>query len=100
MRASPRLSQNWRFAMKRHGGGTLLVFAVAVGTYAVAGNHPQPRAIVQEGSAAIPRRDDGGTSLSSGASVDMQRAVSRESIEYLQKLRKSTPFGAADFNLD
>ena len=29
----------------------------------------------------------------------MKREVSREGIEYLQKLRKRTPFGANDFNL-
>ena len=32
--------------------------------------------------------------------MDKQRAVSRESIKYLQKLRKNAPFGAADFNLE
>ncbi|HKB35053.1 MAG TPA: alpha/beta hydrolase fold domain-containing protein [Gemmataceae bacterium] len=30
----------------------------------------------------------------------MKREVSREGIEYLQKLRKRTPFGSKDFNLD
>src|SRR5271166_783924 len=29
-----------------------------------------------------------------------KREVSREGIEYLQKLRKQTPFGTNDFNLD
>ena len=86
--------------MKRFAGRALLVFVVAVGTYAFADNHPQPKATLQEDSAAIPKRDTGDIPPPSGASVDKQRAVSRESIEYLQKLRKNTPFGAADFNLE
>src|SRR5436309_3293054 len=86
--------------MKRSAGMALLVFLVAVGTYAFADNHPQPKAPVQRDSAAIPKRDNGDTQPPSGARVDKQRAVSRESIEYLQKLRKNTPFGAADFNLE
>ncbi|WP_076344088.1 alpha/beta hydrolase [Paludisphaera borealis] len=32
--------------------------------------------------------------------MDKPRPVSREGIEYLQKLRRNTPFGASDFNLE
>ncbi len=35
----------------------------------------------------------------SGAPADKPRTVSRESIEYLQRLRKRTPFGTKDFDL-
>ena len=55
--------------MKRFFGTALLVCVVAVGAYAVDDKQPQPK------------------------------AISRESTEYLQKLRKRTPFGAKDFDL-
>jgi len=86
--------------MKRSAGMALLVFLIAAGTCAFAGNYPQPKATVQGGSAAIPKRVNGDTPPSSGALVDKQRAASRESIEYLQKLRKNPPFGTADFKLE
>lgn len=55
--------------MKRFSVTPLLVCVIAAGAYAFDDKQPQPK------------------------------AVSRESIEYLQKLRKRTPFGAKDFDL-
>jgi acetyl esterase/lipase len=83
----------------------LLVFLVAVDAYAVDDNQPQPTASVQNGavqtgSAAIPSKDNGDIPPPSGALADKPRAVSQESIDYLQRLRKNTPFGTVDFNLD
>jgi hypothetical protein len=39
-------------------------------------------------------------SPSSKAPADKPRAVSQQSIAYLQRLRKNTPFGTTDFNLE
>jgi len=85
--------------MKRFSGTALLVCVVAVGAYAVDDNQPQPKATVQKDSAAIPKRDNGDIPSRSGAPEDKQRAVSQESVEYLQKLRKNTPFGTKGFDL-
>ncbi|MCX7425136.1 MAG: alpha/beta hydrolase fold domain-containing protein, partial [Planctomycetia bacterium] len=85
--------------MKRFSGTALLVCVVAVGAYAADDNRPQPKATVQKESAAIPKRDNGDVLPRSGAPEDEPRAVSRESVEYLQKLRKNTPFGTKDFDL-
>jgi monoterpene epsilon-lactone hydrolase len=86
--------------MKRIAGTALLLCMVAIGAYAFADNQPQPKATVHNDSAPIPNRDNGDVPPPSAAPVDKQRTVSRESAEYLQKLRKNTPFGAADFNLE
>jgi hypothetical protein len=85
--------------MKRFLGTVLLVCVVAVGSHAVVDSQAQPKATVQKDSAAIPRRDDGDALPRSGVLADKQRAVSRESIEYLQKLRKNTSFGTNGFDL-
>ena len=73
--------------MKRFVGTVLLVFVLAVGAYAVDDTRPQTKAPVQNDTV---QKD----------SADKPRAVSRESIAYLQRLRKNTPFGTTDFNLE
>src|SRR5437667_7785097 len=85
--------------MRRFSGTALLVCVVAVGAYAVHDNQPQLKATVQIDSATNPKSDNGDIPPPSGAPKDKQRAVSRESIEYLQKLRKNTPFGTKGFDL-
>jgi epsilon-lactone hydrolase len=85
--------------MKRFVGTALLVFVFAVGAYAIADNQPQPKPTVHKDSPAIPGKDNGDVSPPAGAPVDKPRTVSPESVEYLQKLRKNTPFGTADFDL-
>lgn len=57
--------------MKRFTSSMLLVLALAVGAYAVEDNAPEPK-----------------------------KPVSRESVEYLQRLRKNTPFGTNGFDLE
>ena len=58
-----------------------------------------PTAQAQEGPAAIPNVDKGDIATRSGTPDDKLRTVSPESMEYLQKLRKNTPFGTKDFDL-
>ena len=64
-----------------------------------ASSQPQPKATVQNDSAAIPKRDNSDLPPGSGVPEDKQRAVSRESVEYLRALRKNTPFGTNGFDL-
>ena len=64
--------------MKRFAGVALLVCAIAVGALGAGEDKP-----------AIPGVESG----------DTQRAVSREGAEYLQKLRKNTPFGTESFDM-
>ncbi|MBC8874887.1 MAG: alpha/beta hydrolase [Planctomycetes bacterium] len=85
--------------MKRFSGSVVLVCVVAVGAYAIDDTQPQPKATVQQDSTAIPKRGNGGIPPRSGAPEDKQRAVSRESVEYLKGLRKNTPFGTKGFDL-
>jgi len=91
--------------MKRFSGTALLVFVIAVGAYAVDDRRPRLKMpvqndTVQKDSAAILGKVNGDIPPTSGAPADKPRAVSRESVAYLQRLRKNTPFGAADFNLE
>jgi acetyl esterase/lipase len=72
--------------MKRLAGTALLVYIFTGGTYAVVDHQPQAKPTVHKDSPAIPKRDK-------------LRGISRESIEYLQKLRKNTPFGTNGFDL-
>jgi hypothetical protein len=85
-------------AMKWCCGTALLACVVATGAYADA-NQPQPRAPSQQNSAAIPRVEKGDIPPAAGAPSGRQRAVSQESIDYLHKLRKNTPFGTRLFDL-
>jgi acetyl esterase/lipase len=85
--------------MRRFFRTTLLVCLVAVSGYAADDSRPQPKAPVQEKSAAIFGSDDGNIPPRSGTPEEKPRAVSRESIEYLQRLRQNTPFGTQGFDL-
>ena len=83
----------------------LLVVFVVVDSAAVDDNRPHttpqiPDGVVQKDSTAIPRTDEGETQPTSETLAEQARAVSQESIAYLQRLRRNTPFGTADFNLD
>jgi acetyl esterase/lipase len=84
--------------MKRFPGTALPAWVVAVACFAC-GNQLLPKATGQNNSAAIPKRQNADSPPRTGAPHNKQRAISRESIEYLQKLRKRTPFGAKDFDL-
>src|SRR5438094_487572 len=72
-----RHHKNGESPMKRFAGTALLVFLVAVGALAADDIPPSP-----------------------GAPADKPRAVSPEGVEYLQKLRKNTPFGSKGFDLE
>lgn len=85
--------------MKRLFATAVLVCAIVAGAYAVDDNQPQPKVTVQKGATAIPGRNTGDLSPRPAISGGAQRAVSRESIEYLRKLRKNTPFGTKVFDL-
>lgn len=87
--------------MKRFAGAALLVLVVAVVAYAVDDNPPQPQASVlndalQRDTKATPKNGRRDIPLP----ADQTPEVSRQSIEYLQKLRKNTPFGTVDFDLE
>jgi acetyl esterase/lipase len=69
----------------------LLVFAVAVGAPAVAVNPPKPQAPVPK----LPAQASSATS-----SADKPSEVSPEGVAYLESLRKNTPFGTTDFDLE
>ena len=86
--------------MKRWAGTTLLICAVSVSAYAFDDNQPETKATVQEDSPAIPATDQGDVPPPSGAPEDEKREVSAEGAEYLQRLRKNTPFGTDGFDLE
>ena len=93
-------SWNGRSVMNRRGGLVLLILvAIPFGTLladqpaehrAEAQSSPKPRAEARDG-VSPPQTTVLGAS---------QQPISREGIEYLQKLRKGTPFGAAQFSLE
>lgn len=87
--------------MKRRFGTVLLVYLVTAGAYAVADNLQQPQAPASRDPdfTSSSKQDNGDTPPPSGGSADKPRAVSLEGIAYLQRLRKNTPFGTADFDL-
>ena len=80
--------------MKRLFGTALLVCLVALGAFAALDKPP-----AQKDPAAIPNVDKGDITPRSRATDDKPRTPSPESVEYLQKLRKRTPFGTKDFDL-
>lgn len=77
----------------------LLICILSGGTNALVDYGPQQKSTVQEGSPPIPKSDEGDIAPTSGGTKAKRREVSRESIEYLQKLRKNTPFGTNGFDL-
>ncbi|MBI5757878.1 MAG: alpha/beta hydrolase [Planctomycetales bacterium] len=86
--------------MKRFIGTLLFVCAVAFGAYAGETKQPRPQEAAQNDSEAILKKEHGDVPPSPGAPVDKPKAVSREGVEYLQRLRKNTPFGTVGFDLE
>jgi monoterpene epsilon-lactone hydrolase len=80
-------------------GTGLVVCLIVAGAYAVDEKATRPKEGVQPDSVGIPKRNDGDLAPLSGLPDGKLRAVSREGIEYLQKLRKNTPFGTRSFDL-
>ena len=85
--------------MKNSSGMAMLACVIAVSSFAADDHQPQPRPPVQEHSPAILQKGSGDDPRSSGIAGDELKTVSREGIEYLERLRKGTPFGTVDFNL-
>ncbi len=86
--------------MKTLAGTSLLVSVITVSTYAADDHQPQRRNHVQELSQANHNEVNGDVPSPSVAPEVETKAVSQEGIEYLEKLRKGTPFGTVDFNLE
>ena len=86
--------------MKTFAGMALLVCVISVRAYAVDDHQPQLRTPAQERSQAISEKDNGEVPASSEVPEDKPRTVSRQGADYLERLRKGTPFGTNDFNLD
>jgi acetyl esterase/lipase len=83
--------------------GTLLLVVAAAGAYAAADNPPQPqapvrKAPVQSDSAASSGHDKCDDPPSDAAAAK-PRTVSPEGIAFLERLRKNTPFGTTNFDL-
>jgi acetyl esterase/lipase len=86
--------------MKRLTGTMLLVCAVAFDGYAVDNQQPRPQEAAQKDSAAILKKEHGDVPPAAEASAGKPKAVSREGVEYLQRLRKNTPFGTVGFDME
>lgn len=90
--------------MKRLLGCLLLVGCGAAtqlsGDFTESGGNPtSSRKADQQLDQAIRRKDQGPVPSALLAPEGKPKAVSKEGIEYLKKLRKGTPFGSTDFNL-
>ncbi len=86
--------------MKRFFGAALLLLTFAVGAYAVDDNQPRPKTPVLQDAVQKTPVQKHSALLNTGDGAVSRRAVSPESIAYLKKLRKGTPFGTNDFNLE
>ena len=85
--------------MKCSKAAVMLLFVVAVGEFAFAGNPPGPNPPVQKDSVLPLMQNNGDNPPLSAASADKPRVVSPEGIALLQRLSKNTPFGTTDFDL-
>lgn len=91
--------------MNRFSGAVLISFVVVGLAYAVDENQTKrkssgPNDTVQSEPAAIAEKSHDDIPSPSGVATGQPRTVSAEGAAYLQGLRKNTPFGAADFNLE
>ena len=86
--------------MKRFAGMALLVCVVAVSAHAADDHQRQLRKPGQETCEATHIHDNDDVPSLLLAPDGKPRTVSREGIEYLENLRKGTPFGTVDFNLE
>ena len=86
--------------MKRFARIALLFLLVAIGADAFADHVAQPKGTADKNAAAITGTDARDIPPPAGAPPGTPRTVSREGADYLQKLRRNTPFGTTDFNLE
>lgn len=87
---APDIKTIWRIAMRRFADTVVLGLMVAVAATIFADEQAPPNATALKESSVI---------LGPGEGDVLPATVSPESVEYLQKLRKNTPFGTTDFNL-
>jgi acetyl esterase/lipase len=88
--------------MKRCSPALLLIVIVAASAFAAAGNPtqaPVAKVLVQSDSASSSRQDKGDNPPPSEIAAAKPRTVSPEGLAYLEKLRKNTPFGTTNFDL-
>ena len=86
--------------MKKRTGMAILICVVAVSAHAADDHQAQRRKPFQEFCQAIHTDDNGDNPALVPAPDGKERTVSREGVAYLEKLRKGTPFGTVDFNLE
>ena len=89
-----------QFVMKKRTGMAILVCVVAVSAHAADDHQAQRQKPAQESCQAIHTDDTGDHPALVLAADGKERMVSREAVAYLEKLRKGTPFGTVDFNLE
>jgi monoterpene epsilon-lactone hydrolase len=85
--------------MKSFRGIALLVCVLSVSAFAVEDHPPQRRGPAQESSHVVPATENDFAPSPAVTPEGKPRLVSREGAEYLERLRKGTPFGTVDFNL-
>jgi len=91
---------NRRLAMPHFLGMALLIGVITGSAYATDNQQPQQRKTVQKPTAVIHDVHNGDVPSPSVAPEYKLQTVSREGVECLEKLRKGTPFGTTDFNLE
>jgi monoterpene epsilon-lactone hydrolase len=96
---SQRLFQLRKRTMKRITGTILLSWVFTISAYAVEDSQPQAKPGVQTGAALIPGVDNSDIPPPSEVTGTKRRTISREGVEYLQRLQKNTPFGTNGFDL-
>lgn len=84
--------------MMRFCGATLLGFVVTIAAYAFGQSQPSSDSAIQVNSTAS-RKPTANSRPAAEGPVE-KRKPSPEGIAYLDRLRKNTPFGTNDFNLD
>ena len=78
---------------------TLFLVLLGILACAVDDQQPQRRTVAQEQSPAVPKKDSGDAPPFVDAPDGKPRTVSRQGAEYLESLRKGTPFGTVNFDL-
>ncbi|MCC7336250.1 MAG: alpha/beta hydrolase [Pirellulaceae bacterium] len=91
--------------MNRLSGVVLISFMVVGIAYAAGDDQTKrkeshPKATVQTERAAAAEERDDEISASSETAAGLPQTISPEGVAYLQNLRKNSPFGAAEFNLE
>ncbi len=86
--------------MNKSAPSILLLFVLTASAYAADDHQPQRQELAQALSQTIQKENNGDTPSPSTAPDGTRKTVSREGVEYLERLGKGTPFGTVDFDLD